>query len=78
MGHAGYLILPRTGAHGRFLAVTVRPVLTVGFSHARYPNRTLSIWMGHAAENRSSVISFQLSVTTCGEPLGGLAQTVAF
>jgi hypothetical protein len=45
---------------------TVIAFLTVGFSHARSlsGNRMRSIWMGHATENKSSVISFQLSVTT--------------
>jgi hypothetical protein len=57
---------------------TVSAVLTVGFSHARYlsGNRTSSIWMGHDAENKSSVISFQLSVTTAGKAIADSGQLI--
>ncbi len=49
-----------------YRVAAVGAVLTVGFSHARCPgrNRTSSIGMGHGAENKSSVLSFQWSVTT--------------
>jgi hypothetical protein len=42
-----------------------------GFSHAPCPsgNRRSSAWTGHAAGNKSSVISFQLSVTTVGKAI---------
>ena len=57
---------------------TRRPVLTVCFSHARHPsgNRTSSIGMGHDAENKSSVISFQLSVTRAGKAIADSGQLI--
>ena len=53
-------------------------VLPLGLSHApnHSVNRTPSIWMGHDAENKSSVISFQLSVTTAGKAIADSEQLI--
>ena len=37
---------------------------------------TSSIWMGRAAENKSSVISFQLSVTRAGKAIADSGQLI--
>ena len=60
-------------------AATVSGVLTVGFVRARHRsgNRTSSIGMGHDAENKSSVISFQLSVTTAGKAIADSGQLIS-
>jgi hypothetical protein len=53
-------------------------VLTVGFSHRRCPsgNRTSSIWMGRDAEDKSSVISIELSVTTARKAIADSGQLI--